>query len=173
MEIDPASASLARANVDANGLAERVTVVEGDALRPSSVTPTADLVLTNPPYLSAGRARISSAKTGAHEMPPGQLDLWAKAALRLLSGRGRLVLVHRAEVLPELLQVLCGRFGALAVRPVLPRADQQAIRILVFGTKGSRGPFRILPPLVLHEPDGTFTPLAAAIHRGEARLSWN
>jgi hypothetical protein len=29
-----------------------------------------------------------------------------------------------------------------------------------------------VPPLVLHEAGGAFTPLAAAIHRGEAELAF-
>jgi tRNA1(Val) A37 N6-methylase TrmN6 len=48
--------------------------------------------------------------------------------------------------------------------------DRPAIRLLLSGTKGSRAPLTILPPVVLNGPDGRFTPEAEALHRGEATL---
>jgi len=42
----------------------------------------------------------------------------------------------------------------------------------VRAVKGSRGPFRLLSPLVLHADGGGFTPRAEAIHRGRERLVW-
>ena len=60
--------------------------------------------------------------------------------------------------------------GDLALRPIHPRADAPAIRLLISGTKGSKAPLRLLPGLTLHEADGAATPLAAAIQRGEATL---
>jgi tRNA1(Val) A37 N6-methylase TrmN6 len=53
---------------------------------------------------------------------------------------------------------------------VHPRTDAHAIRVLVSGVKGSKAPPRLLPGLILHEASGAFTPLSAAIHRGEALL---
>jgi tRNA1(Val) A37 N6-methylase TrmN6 len=172
LEIDPEAAALARANIAANGLEGRVVVEEGDALAAVSAGPPVDLVLTNPPYLPAGRVRASAAKETAHVMREGGLDAWVKAALQHLAPGGRLLMIHRADALPDVLQALDRRFGAVAVRPVQPREDAPASRVLVCATKGSRGPFNLLPPFVLHTVAGGFTPLAAAIHRGEARLAW-
>jgi len=58
------------------------------------------------------------------------------------------------------------------VEPALIEDLVAASRILVSGIRGSRAPLEILPPLVLHGPDGRFTPEAEAIHRGEAALGW-
>ena len=79
-------------------------------------------------------------------------------------------MIQRADALPALLPAFAGRLGDLALRPVHPRADAPAIRLLISGTKGSKAPLRLLPGLTLHEPDGAATPLAAAIQRGEATL---
>ncbi|MFO1147739.1 MAG: methyltransferase [Alsobacter sp.] len=173
LELDPDAAGFARENIALNALGDRVTVEEGDALAVARDAGLADLVLTNPPYLAAGRARSVEAKQRAHVMPEGGLEAWVTAALRRLSPRGRLVMIHRAEALPDILRALEGRFGRVSVLPVQPRAEAPAIRILVHAVKGSRGPFRLLPPLVLHEATGDFTPLAAALHKGEARCSWD
>jgi tRNA1(Val) A37 N6-methylase TrmN6 len=173
LEIDPEAAALARTNISLNGLERRVGVEVGDALATVSAEPPFDLVLTNPPYLPAGRVRAAATKERAHVMPAGGLDAWVKAALRRLAPGGRLVLIHRADALPDVLQALDRRFGAVTVRPVHPREDAPASRVLVCATKGSRGPFSLLPRLVLHTGAGGFAPLAAAIHRGEARLAWD
>ena len=79
-------------------------------------------------------------------------------------------MIQRADALPALLPAFAGRLGDLTLRPVHPRADAPAIRLLISGTKGSKAPLRLLPGLTLHEPDGSATPLAAAIQRGEATL---
>jgi tRNA1(Val) A37 N6-methylase TrmN6 len=159
-----------RANVAENGLGERVFVEEGDALSASG--PPVDLVLTNPPFHEAGTARIAAAREVAHVMPAGGLDAWIKAALARLGAQGRIVMIHRADALPAILSSLDRRFGGVQVIPVLPRADRAATRVLVTGVRGSRAPFVLRPPLVLHEENGTFTPLAAALHRGESLIRW-
>ena len=70
-----------------------------------------------------------------------------------------------------LLVACAGRIRGVGIRPVLPREGEDAVRILLAGTKGSRAPLRIAPPLVLHGPDGCFTAEAEAIHRGEALVA--
>jgi tRNA1(Val) A37 N6-methylase TrmN6 len=42
--------------------------------------------------------------------------------------------------------------------------------LILQGVKGSRAPFSIAPGIVLHEEDGTPTPIANAILRDGARL---
>ncbi len=182
VEIDPAMAALARRNVAANGRDGRVDVVEADILsRPAArraaglAAGSATLVLTNPPFDTAGRVRASpdAARRTAHVMGEGDLDRWIRCALDLLAPRGTLLCIHRAAALPALLAALDRRFGAVAARPVLPREGAAATRVLVKAVKGSRAPFSLLAPLALHGPDGAFTPTAEAIHRGAARLGWD
>ena len=105
-------------------------------------------------------------KADAHAFAQGGLEPWLRTCVDLLKAHGRLGLVHRADALPACLAILRNRVGSIAVRPVQSRADRPAIRILVTGVKGSRGPFSLLPPLVLHDETGRFTPEAEALHRG-------
>ncbi|MCJ2083634.1 tRNA1(Val) (adenine(37)-N6)-methyltransferase [Methylobacterium sp. J-090] len=177
VERDPALAALARDNAALNGMSARVAVLEGDILaggaerRMAGLVPgLADLVLTNPPFFEAGRHRASpvAGKASAHTLPAGGLDRWLRTCVELLRPRGRLGLIHRADALPACLDALHGRFGAIAVRPVQARADMAAIRVLVTAVKGSRAPFALLAPVVLHEADGAFTPFAATLNAGAA-----
>lgn len=175
LERDPELAGLAQANAALNGLAERVTVVTGDIAGPAAalgLDPNSfACVAMNPPYYPprANRASPVPNRRAAHVEEAG-LEPWLRAARRLLKPRGRLLMVHRAEALPELLAGLSTGFGAVMIRPVHAQADQPAIRILVAATLGSKKPAALLPALVLHAPGGGFTPQAEDLHRGRARL---
>lgn len=177
VERDPQLAELCRRNCQENGV--RGQVVTADVLDKSSrlavgLRPeSADLVLTNPPFLEKGQARLSPdpGRAAAHALPPGGLEAWLQACAGLLKPKGRLVLIHRAERLADCLGLMGRGMGGIALRFVHPAADQPAIRVLVSAVKGRRGPLRVLPPVILNGPEGRFTPEAEALHRGEAFLS--
>ncbi|SCY89728.1 tRNA1(Val) (adenine(37)-N6)-methyltransferase [Microvirga guangxiensis] len=176
VERDVDLAELCRRNCRANGVEADIFVADlldkksrhAAALNPE----TADLVLTNPPFLEEGQARISPdrGRAAAHALPAGGLEAWLKICLSLLKPRGKLVLIHRADRLADCVAVVGKSMGGIAIRFVHPAIDQPAIRILLSGVKGSRAPLRILPPVVLHGPDGRFNSDAEALHRGEALL---
>ena len=79
-------------------------------------------------------------------------------------------MIHRPDALPAIYAALAGRLGDIAVRPIHPREGEDAIRVLVTGTKGSRAPTRLRPGLTLHEADGRATAQSQAIHEGGATL---
>jgi tRNA1(Val) A37 N6-methylase TrmN6 len=180
VEIDPDLAALAEENAALNGLADRARVVVADALDAESrraaglAEEAADLVVANPPYLAADTARVSPdpRRARAHVAGEGAAALagWVVAGLALLAPGGRFVMIQRADALAALLPAFAGRLGDLAVRPIHPRTDAPAIRLLISGAKGSKAPLRLLPGLTLHEADGSATAFAAAIQRGEATL---
>ncbi|HET6374443.1 MAG TPA: methyltransferase, partial [Methylocella sp.] len=179
VENDPAAAALARRNISQNGLSGRCRVFEADLLSPAARrgaglrSESAALVMTNPPYLDPGRARLSPdpGKRRAHVLGGGGLCAWIHASLAMAEPGGTLILIHRPEALPEILQSLAGRAGGVTVLPVYPRKDTPAARILVRAAKGSRAPLAIAPPLVLHEGEG-FTAFADALHKGAAAIGW-
>ena len=176
---DPDALALAASNIALNNLGDRVSTIDADILSPAReqggrlAPESASLVLTNPPYGVATRMRASPdrARAAAHIMPPGGLAIWLASAADALKPRGELVMIHRADTLVEALVALAGRFGSIAIKPVQPRAGDQASRILIRAIKGGRAPLSLLPPLVLHDGD-RFTTEADAIHRGEAAISF-
>jgi tRNA1(Val) A37 N6-methylase TrmN6 len=173
LERDPAMAELARQNIAANGLADRVACREADALalgREADLREAFDLVLTNPPYLIPGRGRASpdAARRAAHELE-GDLDGWLRNAATVMAPGGEIVMIHRADALDKILPAMARRFGGLAFRFIHPRADEPAHRLLVSGRKGSRQGLAILPPLVLFEGERP-SALSAALHDGTASL---
>jgi tRNA1(Val) A37 N6-methylase TrmN6 len=182
VEIDPFTAGLARENLALNGMADRGKVFETDIFSPASRRSAclfpegAGLVITNPPFLDPGRARLSPhpGRCRAHAMPaegPTSLAAWIAACLTLVEPGGLFILIHRPEALPAILDGLAKRVGGVAILPVYPRRNAPAVRILVRGKKGSRAPASIAPPLILHDGD-RFTEAAEAIHRGVSPIDW-
>ena len=179
VEIDPETCALARENIAENELMTRVRVYEADLLaiearRASGLeNESAEVVLTNPPYLTPGRARVSpDPKRALAHMSAGGLEPWLRACVALLRPGGLFVMIHRADALADCLAGVGARLGALAILPICPRDGEPATRLLLRGVKGSKAPLALLPPLVLHEADGAFTPRAEALHRGEGELPW-
>ena len=176
LEADAAAARLARENCARNGLDARIRVVEADLfdkprLRSADLRfDSASLVVSNPPFYLPDEVRSSPdpGRASAHVLASRSHGDWVRAMLALLAPKGRFVVIHRPEALPALLEGCAGRLGAMVVRPIRARRDGDAVRILLGGIKGSRAPLRIAPAFVLHEADGSFTPEAAAVHRGES-----
>lgn len=175
LERDPATAALARDGAALSGLEARVRVLQGDLLDPPEALRGRAFpwVMSNPPYLPAGRARAPEEPgRRAARVETAPLGRWIGACLARLEPGGRLVLVHRADRLGELLAALEGRAGEIAVLPLWPKPGLPAVRILVRARKASRAPPRLLPGLVLHHPDGRSTEAARAVLRGAQPIPW-
>lgn len=179
IEIDPAEAALALQNIKQNKMEARVSVIEADLLRSHAdraalglCSGEADLVLSNPPFLDERQVRVSTDedRVRAHVMPDGGLQKWILACVQILKPHGVLTLIHRADRLDDVLHIMKGWFGDIAILPMHPREDQTATRILISGKRNSRAPMRILPSLVIHRNENGFTDRAAAIHAGDSSL---
>jgi len=172
LELQPAMADLARANAALNGLADRFTVHAGDLLDPPPdlTARTFDHVMMNPPFHEGGRHTRSPhpSRGVSHGEGTARLADWVQAALRRLTARGTLTLIHTADRLDDIIALLHGRFGAVTLFPLWPGAGAPAKRVLVQARRNVKSPAALLPGLVLHGPDGAFTPAAEAVlRRGE------
>jgi tRNA1(Val) A37 N6-methylase TrmN6 len=177
LDKNPRAAVFARQNVAANGLAARTRVVEADlfdvfARKTEELVETADLVVTNPPFLNAGESRASPDcdRAMAHVLDEGGIEKWLRASLALLRPGGVFALIHRADALDAVLAALSGRLGGLEILPVFPKQGEKAVRILLRGRKGAKTPLALLSGLVLHGEGGGFTPRAEDLHRRGGRL---
>jgi tRNA1(Val) A37 N6-methylase TrmN6 len=179
VEIDPSLVALADANAQLNGLGDRVRAVALDVLAPARAFARAGLapesavaVLMNPPFNDMDRQQISpdGGRRLAHAAARATLAGWVKTAARLLRPRGSLTLIWRADRLADVLDALIPAFGGLAVLPVYPNPGQDAIRIIVRGTRSSRAPLRLLPGLTLNDREGRPTPEVEAVLRAGQEL---
>lgn len=179
VEIDKQLAALARANSVKNGFVARTAIVAADvdtlARRGGPHHPklaSADLVLANPPFNDPARRRSSpdAARKRAHAAADSTLEIWVRAAERLLKAGGTFVLIHRPEATAAILEALAGRFGAAELIPIHARADRPAIRLIVRAKKGRRTPPCIRPGFMLADAAGKPSPEAEAVLRGGALL---
>jgi tRNA1(Val) A37 N6-methylase TrmN6 len=124
----------------------------------------------NPPYFEDGKVTASPSilKATAHAFGPDDLELWIKILHAMVTMRGTVTLIHRAETLGKILTCMEGKFGDVRVAPLYARVGTAASRVIVQGVKGSRAPMQLLPGLILHEGDNSFTPDAEAVLRDGA-----
>ena len=99
------------------------------------------------------------------------LSAWTSFLLKAVREGGRIVVIHRADLLADLLAGLGQGAGSFRIRPIAAFADRAAKRVLVQAVKTGRAPLVLLAPLVLREGEAG-RPEAESILRGEAALGW-
>ncbi len=174
LERDPAMTALARENAALNGADAQVVTGDVAAGFRALDLPPFDWAVSNPPFFDDPGALRAPAegKRGAWMADDG-LKAWTTFLLKSVREGGRIVVIHRADRLADLLALLGETAGSFAVRGVHPYADEPAKRVLVQAIKTGKAPLRLLPPLVLHDRSGAkHTAEAEAVLRGEAELGW-
>jgi tRNA1Val (adenine37-N6)-methyltransferase len=170
VEIDPALAALAAANARANGFGA-MEVIE-DAIEDVAPMRQFDHALANPPYHAA--AGTASPVAGRETAKRGSDDLlwtWISRLSGHLRHHGTLTLIVPAGMLPPCLSAMTDHACACtAVFPLWPKTIRPAKLLLLRGVKNARTPMRIMPGLVLHEADGSFTLAAQAILNDNAAI---
>ncbi len=167
-------AALARRNIGTNGLGNRAEIRTGDVaqgFRALDLAPF-DWAVSNPPFFDdPGRLRPPAPERHAAWMADDGLEAWTGFLLKAVREGGRIVMIHRAERLADILALLAPKAGSFAIRPIHPFADQPAKRVVVQAIKTGKAPLRLLPPLILHDREGAaHTAEAEAILRGKAAL---
>jgi tRNA1(Val) A37 N6-methylase TrmN6 len=129
-----------------------------------------DIVVSNPPYLEAGRVSLSPdlGKRTADVESTADLETWIGVASRALKPKGALALIHRADRIDHILALLRGRFGGITIHPLWPKQGVPAKRVIIRARKGTASPTRLEPGTVLHQTDGQYTDAARMVLSGGA-----
>ena len=163
LEIQEGLANLARANVEQNGLAGRISIVAGDARNAGKIfsNHSFDQVVFNPPYrkISSGRINPLSEKAIARHELQGALADFLAASKILLKPKGRVFTIYPAARLVELVSL----FRARGIEPkrmklVFSDASSDAVFVLAEGRSGSGEELKMEPPLYIYEEGKTYTP---------------
>lgn len=182
LEIQPKLVDLAQRNLQSNGMAERLRVFAGDLRQriPGLQPNRYDHVVANPPYFDparhrpakdAGRALARQGVEGDGEAGADEAA-WIAAMLRYARPEGRLWLILRVEQLPAALSG-CGRkAGSIQILPLQSKPGQAPKRLILRAIKGGKAPLVLLPPLLLHEADGSYRPAIDAVLRQAVALPW-
>ena len=160
-------------------LAARASVTEADVTLTGKARANAgladnsfDYAIMNPPFnAGADRPTPDPLRRQAHVMEDDLWERWLRTAAAIVRPRGGLAAIARPDSLPDIFPAMKGRFGAVEMMAVYPRAGQPAIRIVLRALRGSRKRLAVAPPLVLHEAAGNrFTARADNICNGQQSL---
>ena len=148
LEVQPELVGVAQKNIQNNGLANRVTMIQGDVrCLPSSLTEGSyDQIFCNPPFFlpQAGRVPKKKSRAIARFELLATLADFLKSASRLLCQSGQLHLVHRPERLVEILTELsCQGLNPFRLIPIHRHAKGPARLILVSARKGGRAGMKL------------------------------
>jgi len=145
-------ADLARRNVQEAGLALQIVEADLTDLPKDLRQRSFDHVIANPPYYGAKAGTPASdagREAALREETP--LTAWIEVARARLKPKGWLTLIQAADRLPDCVTALGNGFGSLSVRPLAARHSRPAGRVLLLARKGGKAPFRLLPPVILHD----------------------
>ena len=163
VELNSQAVDLARRNVELNGLSEKISVVEGDYRQHRELfrAESFDLAIANPPYtpLRNGEAnKISGIARARHEFTATLEDV-VTAARYVLKFHGVFCMIHLASRLCEVVDALHRhQMEMKRLRMIQPKIGRDANLIMLEAVVGANaGNLKILPPLIVHNDDGSYT----------------
>ena len=162
VEVQPEIADMARRSVALNGMADKVRVLNAD-MREAWRTLGAGaytLAVCNPPYGKVGAALESAneaRRVARHEGDLSPEDI-ARAAAMLLQNGGRFCVIYPAPRAFEMMRAMHeSRLAPKRIRTVHGVAGRAPKFVLMDAVRGGGEGLHWLEPLVLRNPDGSFT----------------
>lgn len=126
-------------------------------------------VVSNPPFYTEDPRRANPQVDVAYKQGT-PLKTWIDFCLRHVRPKGTFTIIHRMESVPEILGILNGRLGNIALIPLYPKIGVQPKRVIIQGTLGNKKPFFLHSGLITHNDDGTPTEAAEAILRASTEI---
>lgn len=173
VELSPVMADIAARNVRLNELEDKISVREGDyrQIRDLYAAGSFDLVIANPPYrpVKHGQENLLQGVARARHEVTASLEDVARAASYALRFGGYFAMVHLPERLGEILVAMHEhRIEAKRLQMVQPCAGREPNMMLIEGIAGGNpGGLKVLPPLLVHEADGSYTQEVLQYYRKE------
>ena len=150
-------------SITENDMASQIQLINDDVKNVKELfcEDSFDLILCNPPYFKNNDKKLiadTPIKSIARHEICLTLDDVLKCAKYLLKNGGTLSMVHRPERLIEIIDKMhFYGFEPKKVQFVYPKIGMEANTLLIEGVKGGKSGLKILPPLIVHEEDGSYT----------------
>ncbi len=172
VEIQESLADLARRNVALNKLGRKISIVSQDfqSFHPDQKF---DVIFSNPPYIKKKQGHLSSDREKSiakHEVKCDIFGIMAKTA-ELLREDGRAYFIYPVKREEDFKRALdAHRMKMKAIRFVFPRQKKPPNFFLTECDRLSTKTV-LLPPLILFDDQGHYTPEAEEIFSGRERIS--
>lgn len=162
LEVQEGLATLAKKNVEQNGLGPRVIVDTGDARDIKKIYKPGffDTIVFNPPYrkMDSGRINPLPEKAIARHEISGSLGHFLAAAKYALKPKGSVFTIYPATRVVELVSLFRKKdIEPKRMKPVYSDAASDAEFVLVEGRSGSREELKLEPPLFIYEEHKKYT----------------
>lgn len=155
--------NLAVQSVKINNLEDRITLLNMNVLDIFNVyeTDSFDLITCNPPYFRVNEfsnLNNNMIKSIARHEIEIKLEDICRSSKKLLKNNGSLVLVHRTDRLSEIINMLLKyNLQPKRIRFLYPKELENSNLVLIDARKNGNVGLKVLPPLICHNMDGSYT----------------
>ena len=155
--------NLAVQSVKINNLEDRITLLNMNVLDIFNVyeTDSFDLITCNPPYFRVNEfsnLNNNMIKSIARHEIEIKLEDICRISKKLLKNNGSLVLVHRTDRLSEIINMLLKyNLQPKRIRFLFPKELENYNLVLIDARKNGNIGLKVLPPLICHNMDGSYT----------------
>lgn len=163
VEVQKEIYDLAKMSVSINNLENRIHIINMDVkdLIKEFNTDSFDLITCNPPYFKydkSSNTNNNNVKSIArHEILINLEDI-IKISRKFLKNNGSLVLVHRTDRLSEIVSLLeKNNLQPKRMRFIYPKENEDSNLVLIDARKNGNVGLKVLPPLICHNFDGSYT----------------
>ena len=116
-----------------------------------------DRVIMNPPYFCLNNVIKSDNKLKSSARYEANINQWFLAAYKKLKPKGYMNFVFRSENLDLILSKLYSSWGDIKIFPLWPKANVRSKLMIIQARKNINSGVQILPGLILHNNDGSYT----------------
>lgn len=155
--------NLAVQSIKINNLENRITLLNMNVLDIFNVyeTDSFDLITCNPPYFRVNEfsnLNNNMIKSIARHEIEIKLEDICRISKKLLKNNGSLVLVHRTDRLSEIINMLLKyNLQPKRIRFLYPKELENSNLVLIDARKNGNIGLKVLPPLICHNMDGSYT----------------
>ena len=155
--------NLAVQSIKINNLEDRITLLNMNVLDIFNVyeTDSFDLITCNPPYFRVNEfsnLNNNMIKSIARHEIEIKLEDICRISKKLLKNNGSLVLVHKTDRLSEIINMLLKyNLQPKRIRFLYPKELENSNLVLIDARKNGNVGLKVLPPLICHNMDGSYT----------------
>lgn len=154
---------LAKESIEINNLSNQIELINDNINNISTKyeTDTFDLITCNPPYFKHTEKSITNdneiKSIARHEIHMELEDVF-KISKKLLKNGGSVCMVHRTDRLMEIIEKMKNNnIEPKRIQFIYPKMDSESNLVLVDGRKNGKTGLKVLPPLYVHNEDGSYT----------------
>ena len=154
---------LAKKSIEINKLENRIDIIKEDVKKIDKLfeTDTFDIITCNPPYFKKNEGSIlndNEIKSIARHEITITIEEIIKISKKLLKNGGSLCIIQRTDRFSEILDIMKrNNIEPKRIRFIYPKIDKESNLFMIDGKKNGSVGLKILPPLYIHNSDGSYT----------------